>query len=132
MAESFVDKLLSTKQGRKLYNREELILEVTEAIYKAMQEKNVSKSELAEIAGVTKGNITQLLSGDHNMRLTTIADILFALDCKLVVNVTPIDIKGFEESLVATKREQWAPVIPEQPQRRHQLEEKSSELLQAA
>ncbi|MCX5638876.1 MAG: helix-turn-helix transcriptional regulator, partial [Planctomycetota bacterium] len=91
MTETFIQKLMSDDEGRKLYFREDLIFEITEAICKAMQEKHINKTELSRLAGVSKSNITQLLSGDHNMRLTTVADLLYALDSKLQVAAIPID-----------------------------------------
>jgi len=108
MAKTFIEKLMSDEEGRKLYYREDLIFEVTETISKVMQEKRVSKAELSRLAGVSKSNITQLLSGDHNMRLTTIADLLYALDSKLVVSAVPLDI---DSVLGGTTLDQWAPTM---------------------
>jgi len=108
MAETFIQKLMSDEEGRKLYFREDLIFEVTEAISQAMEEKGVNKAELSRLAGVSKSNITQLLSGDQNMRLTTVADLLYALDSKLAVSAVPLDIDNILES---TTFNQWAPAV---------------------
>ena len=108
MAKTFIEKLMSDDKGRKLYFREDLIFEITEAIYRVMEEKGVSKAELAKRAGVSKSNITQLLSGDHNMRLTTVADLLYSLDSKLEVSVAPLDLDNVLESATFN---QWAPAI---------------------
>jgi len=93
MGDNFVERLLSDREGRKLYFREDLIFEVTETICRVMEERDISRAKLAEIAGVSKSNITQLLSGDQNMRLTTVADLLFALDSRLEVTGVPIEIE---------------------------------------
>jgi len=93
MGDNFIRELLSDREGQRLYFREDLIFEVTEAICKVMEEKDISKAELAEIAGVSKSNIAQLLSGDQNMRLSTIADLLFALGAKLEVKPVPVEIE---------------------------------------
>ena len=108
MAETFIQKLMSDKEGKKLYFREDLIFEVTEAISQAMVEKGVNKAELSRLVGVSKSNITQLLSGDHNMRLTTVADLLYALDSKLAVSAVPLDVDSIVESITFN---QWAPVV---------------------
>jgi len=108
MAETFIQKLMSDEEGRKLYFREDLIFEVTEAISQAMEEKGVNKAELSRLAGVSKSNITQLLSGDQNMRLTTVADLLYALDSKLAVSAVPLDIDNILES---TTFNQWVPAV---------------------
>jgi transcriptional regulator with XRE-family HTH domain len=109
MTETFIQKLLSDDEGRKLYFREDLIFEITEAICKAMQEKHIKKAELSRLAGVSKSNITQLLSGDHNMRLTTVADLLYALDSKLQVAAIPIDTDKMLEMATSGEDEQWSP-----------------------
>ena len=93
MGDNFIRELLSDREGQKLYFREDLIFEVTEAICKVMEERGISRAELAEIAGVSKSNITQLLSGDQNMRLTTVADLLFALDSRLEVAAVPVEVE---------------------------------------
>jgi transcriptional regulator with XRE-family HTH domain len=108
MATTFIQKLLSDDEGRKLYFREDLIFEITEAICKAMQEKHIKKAELSRLAGVSKSNITQLLSGDHNMRLTTVADLLYALDSKLQVAAIPIDTDRILEMATSTA-DDWSP-----------------------
>uniref|UniRef100_A0A6M3IH57 Putative DNA binding, helix-turn-helix domain containing protein n=1 Tax=viral metagenome TaxID=1070528 RepID=A0A6M3IH57_9ZZZZ len=75
---------------RKLYYREDLIFEVTEAISRAMKEKNVNKKELSRLTGISESRITRLLRGDLNARLTTIAAILHALDSKLLFILIPV------------------------------------------
>ena len=108
MAETFIEKLMSDEEGRKLYFREDLIFEITEAICKVMHEKRINKAELSHLAGVSKSNITQLLSGDQNMRLSTVADLLYALDSKLAVTAVPLDIDSILED---TTSDQWAPAM---------------------
>jgi predicted transcriptional regulator len=108
MVDNFIQKLMSDEEGRKLYFREDLIFETTEAICKVMDEKHISKAELSRLAGVSKSNITQLLSGDQNMRLSTVADLLYALDSKLDVTAVPLDVDSILEG---TTFDQWAPVM---------------------
>ncbi len=132
MAETFMQKLMSDEEGRKLYFREDLIFEVTEAISQAMEEKGVNKAELSRLAGVSKSNITQLLSGDQNMRLTTVADLLYALDSKMAVSTVPLDVDGILESITFN---QWAPAVEltiQQSEYKEINEEKQKELSQAA
>ena len=132
MAKTFIEKLMSDHEGRKLYFREDLIFEITESICKVMEEKRISKADLSRLAGVSKSNITQLLSGDHNMRLTTVADLLYALDSKLAVSAVPLDINNILES---TTFNQWAPavdVVIQQFVYREISEETQKDLTQAA
>jgi transcriptional regulator with XRE-family HTH domain len=108
MAKTFIQELMSDDEGRRLYFREDLIFEMTEAICKVMEEKRISKAELSRLAGVSKSNITQLLSGDQNMRLSTVADLLYALDSRLAVAAVPLDIDSILEG---TTFDQWAPAM---------------------
>lgn len=59
--------------------QEAFIAEVTEALWAAMGRAGVSKSELAERLGATKGHVSQVFSGSRNMTLRTVADICLAL-----------------------------------------------------
>ncbi len=132
MAKTFIEKLMSDDEGRKLYFREDLIFEITEEICKVMEEKGISKAELSRLAGVSKSNITQLLSGDHNMRLTTVADLLYALDSKMAVSTIPIDIDNILESITFN---QWTPAVEliiKQSEYQEITEEAQKELYQAA
>jgi len=132
MAKTFIEKLMSDEQGRKLYFREDLIFEITETICKVMDEKSINKTKLSKLAGVSKSNITQLLSGDHNMRLTTVADLLYALDSKMAVSAVPLDIDSILES---TTFNQWAPavdIVIQQGEYREINEETQKDLSQAA
>lgn len=109
MGDNFIERLLSDREGQRLYFREDLIFEVTEAICKAMEEKGITRAELSRRAGVSKSNISQLLSGDHNMRLTTIADLLFVLGAKLEVTAVPIEseLDGILESTTSATQDDW-------------------------
>ena len=132
MAKTFIEKLMSDDEGRKLYFREDLIFEITEEICKVMEEKGISKAELSRLAGVSKSNITQLLSGDHNMQLTTVADLLYTLDSKMVVSTVPLDIDNILESITFNP---WTPAVEltvKQSEYQEITEEAQKELYQAA
>jgi len=132
MAKTFIEKLMSDDEGRKLYFREDLIFEITETIWKVMEEKGISKAQLSRLAGVSKSNITQLLSGDHNMQLTTVADLLYTLDSKMVVSAVPLDIDNILESITFNP---WTPAVEltvKQSEYQEITEEAQKELNQAA
>ena len=132
MAKTFIEKLMSDEEGRKLYFREDFIFEITETICKVMDEKGINKTKLSKLAGVSKSNITQLLSGDQNMRLTTVADLLYALDSKMAVSAVPLDIDSILES---TTFNQWAPavdIVIQQGEYQEINEETQKDLSQAA
>lgn len=74
-----VEVMLSTDDGRREFAQERLVFEATEMIAKLMEEKNVSRADLARKIGKSKAFITQVLSGSRNMTLGTIAELVYAL-----------------------------------------------------
>ena len=71
------------REERPTPRREELILEVTEALTQAMAAAGVTRAELARRLGSTRGHVSQLLAGGRNLTLGTIAEIADALDCRV-------------------------------------------------
>lgn len=57
----------------------ELIMDVTEAICEMIEKEGISRQELANRIGRTKGFVSQLLNGSRNMTLNTLAEIVVAL-----------------------------------------------------
>lgn len=71
--------------------QEELIVQVTELIAVAMEQGGVSKSVLAKRLGKSPAFVTQLLAGNANMTLRTIADLFTALGLELHVGYRVLD-----------------------------------------
>src|ERR1700693_5289014 len=71
----------STKETdyERLLAQERLILDATEAIVELLDEQGVSRQELARRLEKSKGFVSQLLSGERNMLLRTLADLGYAL-----------------------------------------------------
>jgi len=69
----------------RLVQQEELILDTTELILAKMEEKGLSKSQLASMLNTNRSHVTQLLRGSRNMTLRTVSDIFFGLGYKLVL-----------------------------------------------
>jgi transcriptional regulator with XRE-family HTH domain len=65
---------------QRLLAQERLILDTTEAIVGLLEEEKVSRQELAQRLGKSKGFVSQLLSGERNMTLRTLADLGYVLD----------------------------------------------------
>lgn len=76
-------------EHRRLLRQEELIVEVTEALARALRETNVTQSQLAERLGKTKGFVSQILGGGRNLTLRTLADVVDALECSIQVRIQP-------------------------------------------
>jgi len=84
---------------RKLLAQEELILEVTEVICGLLEREKISRKELADRLGKTKGFVSQLLNGGRNLTLRTVADILHVLGYKVTLTPHKLETTG---QIVAT------------------------------
>jgi plasmid maintenance system antidote protein VapI len=80
---TLVQELLKqSKNGKRELARQDLIVSVTEQVWAALEESNLNKADLARALETSKSNVTQLLSGNRNMTLATLADIGEALGAK--------------------------------------------------
>ncbi|NLF71072.1 MAG: helix-turn-helix transcriptional regulator [Candidatus Anammoximicrobium sp.] len=60
-------------------------MQATERIVELMQEQDVTRTELAKRLGRTKGWISQLLAGEANFTLRTLADVFGALGLRPII-----------------------------------------------
>jgi transcriptional regulator with XRE-family HTH domain len=86
MASSIINDDMHDPEFRRLLAQEELILEVTEVLCGLLEEEKISKKELADRLGKTKGFVSQLLNGGRNLTLRTVADILQVIGYKVSLN----------------------------------------------
>jgi transcriptional regulator with XRE-family HTH domain len=70
---------VSNSEYQLLLAQEEFILGATELIFELMEKASVTKAELARRVGRTRGYLTQLLDGNRNMTLRTLAELANAL-----------------------------------------------------
>ena len=82
-----IERFGSTPEGKRLLDQERLILQATERIVELMQQQNVTRTELAQRLGKSKSWISQLLAGEANFTLRTLADVFGALGQRAVVDV---------------------------------------------
>ena len=57
-------------------------MEVTETLCELLEKEKISRKELADRLGKSKGFVSQLLNGGRNLTLRTVADILHVLGYK--------------------------------------------------
>lgn len=69
------------------YAREKLKHHVSQRMLAAIERKNISMLEIARRLGKHKSFISQVLKGDRNMTLGTVADICEAADLEVVFEV---------------------------------------------
>src|SRR6266571_1109100 len=84
----FTDKL-NEFEGDQGFRTEEVIIDFTEKVVAAMQERNMSRVELAQRLGVSKAFVTKLLNGNPNLTIRTMVSIADALECKLLIDIPP-------------------------------------------
>ena len=82
---TLLEEYLEDPEFAKLMAQEDLILEVTETLCELLEKEKISRKELAERLGKSKGFISQLLNGGRNLTLRTVADILHVLGYKVAL-----------------------------------------------
>jgi transcriptional regulator with XRE-family HTH domain len=82
--------LLSDLAARREYEEAYLVGEVTDSISALLQELGLSQADLARRLGVTKGRVSQILSGRQNMTLRTLAAIGWALGVSFDLAARPM------------------------------------------
>lgn len=65
----------------------EFIMDVTEKICEIMEKNNISRQNLAEKMGKSKGFVSQVLNGSRNMTLNTLAEISHFLEHKINISL---------------------------------------------
>jgi transcriptional regulator with XRE-family HTH domain len=76
---TILDKYLEDPEFARLMAHGDLIMEVTETLCELLEKEKISRKELADRLGKSKGFISQLLNGGRNLTLRTVADILHVL-----------------------------------------------------
>lgn len=65
-------------------------LEAADLIAALMEKKKLTKTALAKLLGVSQPTVTVYLSGDQNLTVTKLAEILYALGHRLVLKTAPL------------------------------------------
>jgi len=71
--------------------QEELILRATEAVWELLEERCLTKADLASKLGTSRAHVSQLLSGTRNMTLRSLADISIALGVRAQITFETLD-----------------------------------------
>jgi antitoxin component HigA of HigAB toxin-antitoxin module len=80
--------LQASEENRHSFYRDSFILDVTEQICGHMEEQRISRVTLAETLGKSKSYVSQVLSGNRNMTLATLADVAYALRLQIKMQLT--------------------------------------------
>ncbi len=97
---TLMDQYLEDPEFAKMMAQGDLIMEVTETLCELLEKEGVSRKELADRLGKSKGFVSQLLNGGRNLTLRTVADILHVLGYKVSLTLQKLR----PESLQKPKR----------------------------
>ncbi len=90
MTKTYVDEFLENAENMRLYQQERSIYEVTELLESLMNELGISRATLAKRLGKSRGWITQLLDGEANKTIRTVADAFAVLGHEYRSSCQPI------------------------------------------
>jgi hypothetical protein len=90
MPKTLVEKFVADRASMRLFQQERAIYEVTELLESAMGESKVTRSELAKRLGKSKGWVTQMLDGEANKTIRTVADAFAVLGQEYHATYRPI------------------------------------------
>ncbi len=96
-----------------IFAQEKLIFDLTEELCRYMEENGVTRSELAERMGRTRGFVSQILNGGRNFTLRTLADVIRALGPELTIQLNPASTPNrsrssewrYDDSVVIDRRD---------------------------
>ncbi|HSN85995.1 MAG TPA: helix-turn-helix transcriptional regulator [Thermoanaerobaculia bacterium] len=113
-------QLLDRAESSPDYWREAAIIEFTESLCRLMEEKKISKAELARRMGTSRAYITRLLGGDANFTLGTMVKLALAVDGSLEVRIADKGVVSRWEDApaAAPPREREEPEEPKVRKRR--------------
>lgn len=81
-------KFFGEAEGSVAYWSDEPVTEFVEEVCHLMEEKNVSRAELARRLGTSRAYVTKLLDGNANFTLATMVKVAMALDGTLHVHIS--------------------------------------------
>src|SRR5437879_1415892 len=78
------------QQLKELIEEEALVQAVANAIAGVLKDEGISRANLAKRLRVSAPNVTQILRGDNNLKLKTVARIAYALGMRVTVGMEPL------------------------------------------
>ena len=82
---------LANPEVRRVFEEEVLFGEATETIAGLLESLGMSQRELARRLSLSEGRVSQILSGEDNLTLRTLAAIGWALGVRFELDATPME-----------------------------------------
>lgn len=83
MTENWIDHLTDTPEKRSLFEQELAVANATELLSRLIEERGLSRAELARALGTSRANVTSLLNGSRNMTVRTMAAVAAVLGVRV-------------------------------------------------
>jgi transcriptional regulator with XRE-family HTH domain len=97
MKETYFEEDMKRWEDDPMSRTEEALILLNEEICAIMEEKGISRSELARRLGKTRAYVTKILNGVPNLTIETLTRISLALGAKLEIKMTPLSESIEEE-----------------------------------
>lgn len=97
--ESWFKDMLEEARDTLEFRLETIEIALTERILEIMEQKNISRSELAEKLNVSRAAVTKLLRNGSNMTLKRLIGIACALESEVEVRIEPRQVKKIVYSM---------------------------------
>jgi antitoxin component HigA of HigAB toxin-antitoxin module len=83
-------QLMESPDRRRALLQERAIVRATELIETLLEQQGISRTDLADMLGKHKSWVTQLLDGEKNKTIRTVADVLAVLGHEMRISSEPI------------------------------------------
>ena len=80
---SWLARHLPDPEAQREYARERCVVVATEALGEAMEDAGLSQAMLADRLGKSRGYVSKVLNGAHNMTLHTLGEMLWACNVEV-------------------------------------------------
>ena len=94
MTDTYLEAFANSPDRLRKFQQEKAIVDVTELICARLDAQGLSRSDLARMLGRTKGWVTQLLDGENNKTIRTVADVFAVLGMSVQFNAVPIELSS--------------------------------------
>ncbi len=83
--QSIFEQYIESPQRQRIIEQERVLVDAAELVSKAMEFRCVTRTDLANKLDHSKAYVTQVLRGNQNLTLKTLADVLHVLNCRLIL-----------------------------------------------
>lgn len=97
-------ELMESMDPERIQVREDLVADVADIVAQTIAERGTTFTAVAKTLEMSVGNISQLLSGQRNMTLRTLADLAWALDLRVALTLIPLHAGWYDAGLEVSSR----------------------------